>query len=56
MQVLQGRKTYIIAALLAVLAAAQYIGYIDEQTAQQLYILLTGGGIAALRNGVSSNK
>jgi len=53
---LQGSRTYIIALLLGVVAAAQYLGLVDAALAAQLHVLLTGGGLAALRAGVESSK
>lgn len=53
---LHGSKTYLVAAGLAVLAAAKYLEYIDTETAATLTILLTGGGLAALRAGVEKQK
>jgi hypothetical protein len=46
---LAGYKTYIIATLIGVLSAAHFLGYIDTETFQTLFALLTGGGLAALR-------
>jgi hypothetical protein len=49
-----GHKTYIIAALIAVLAAVKYLGYVDEATFQALVTLLAGGGLTTMRLAVSS--
>jgi hypothetical protein len=54
MTFLQGKKTYIIAALIGLLAAANSLGYVDQQTFETLTVLLTGGGLATLRAGVST--
>ena len=48
-----GQKTYIIAGLLAALAAAKALGWIDEATYQALFGLLGAGGLATLRAGVA---
>lgn len=50
---LAGKKTYLIALAIAVLAAAEHLGYISSDVANTLFLLLTGGGLAALRKGVS---
>jgi hypothetical protein len=50
---MQNKKTYLSAALLGMLAAAKYLDLVDEKTAESIFILLTGGGLAALRAGVS---
>ena len=52
---LQGKKTYCVALLLAVLAVAKYMGYVDETLANELQTLLIGGGLAALRASSSSS-
>jgi hypothetical protein len=49
---LKGKKTYIIAVLLGVVSALQYLGYVDQETAGMVQTLLLGGGLAALRSGV----
>ena len=50
---LPGKKTYIIAALVAGLAVLNYLGYIDDNSRDQIVTLLMGGGLATLRAGVS---
>ena len=52
---LAGWKTYIVAALIAGVAAAQYLGYLDEKTATTITTFLTGAGFAALRAGVAKS-
>jgi hypothetical protein len=49
-----GYKTYIVAALLAALSIARYLGLINKETADALEALLIGGGLAALRAGINS--
>lgn len=51
---LAGKKTYIIAAVVAVLTVAVHLGYIGQDLANTLYGLLGAGGLATLRAGVSS--
>jgi len=51
---LRGKKTYIIAACVAVIAAAQYLGFVPADVAATLYGLLGAGGLATLRAGVSN--
>lgn len=60
---LQGYKTYIIAALVATLAALHALGYIDEATYQTLLALLGAGGLSTvaakigrLQNDISNGK
>jgi len=50
---LSGYKSYIIAALLGLTAAMNYLGFMDTETMGMLTVLLTGGGIAALRDGIA---
>jgi len=49
---LEGRKSYIVAALMAVLVFLKQIGKLDEATYQMLQGLLIGGGIASLRSAI----
>jgi len=49
---LAGKKTYIIAAIMAVLVFAKYAGFIDQSTYDQLVALLTGAGLATLRAAI----
>ena len=50
MEWLKGKKTYIIAGLIAVLSAAKYLGYVNEETFNLFTALLAGGGLATLRS------
>lgn len=52
---LQGYKTYICAALIGLSAAVHFLGYIDDATYQTLVGILAGGGLAALRSGVTNS-
>ena len=45
---LEGKKTYLIAIVLGITSSAKFLGYIDEETFQIMFALLTGGGLAAL--------
>jgi hypothetical protein len=47
-EMLKGYKTYIIAALIAVLAGLHAMGYIDEATYQTLLALLGAGGLSTV--------
>jgi len=47
-EMLKGYKTYIIAALIAVLAGLHAMGYIDEATYQTLIALLGAGGLSTV--------
>lgn len=46
---LDGYKTYIAAFVIAVVAGAQYLGFIDAATATAITGIFIGGGFAALR-------
>ena len=52
---LDGKKTYIFAALVALATFAKTIGWIDENTYQALLALFGAGGLAALRSGVTKS-
>lgn len=45
---LQGYKTYIVAALAALTVFAHSLGYIDDATRDTLLALLGAGGVATL--------
>lgn len=44
-----GKKTYMAALALGLLAAAQYLGYVDAEMYKALFALFTGAGVAGLR-------
>lgn len=48
----EGKKTYTAALALGLLAAANYLGYIDPEMYTALFTLLVGGGLAALRASI----
>jgi hypothetical protein len=50
---LEGRKTYISAGLLALMAFARGIDWLDQQQYELIMGLLGSLGLAALRAGVS---
>lgn len=50
---LQGNRTYILAALAAVVTFVKYLGYIDDSMYQTLIGLLGAGAVATLRASVS---
>lgn len=50
---LNGKKTYIVAAAMGIVTALHYAAIIDDNTFQTLVVILTGGGLAALRDGVA---
>ena len=52
---LDGKKTYIFAALIALATFAKTIGWIDDNTYQALMALFGAGGLAALRAGVKKS-
>ena len=49
-----GKKTYLAAAGIAVVAVAHHLGFLDDAMAQTLYALLGAGGFAALRTGIAN--
>lgn len=49
---LSGKKTFLIAACMAVLVFLKGINKIDEATYNSLNTLLIGGGLAALRSAI----
>ncbi len=51
-----GRKTYVIAAVLAIIVVLEYLGIIDASLAESLIALLGAGGLATLRHGVAKGK
>jgi len=53
MNVLKGKKTYIIAALVGLATAIHQLGYIDTGMYQAILGFLGAGGLATLRAGVS---
>jgi len=52
-KMLKGYKTYIIAALISVLAGLHAMGYIDEATYQTLLALLAAGGAATVSQKIN---
>ncbi len=50
---LSGKKTYIVAAVLALATFAKSAGIIDDQVFSALQGLLAASGLAALRAGVT---
>jgi len=52
-EMLEGYKTYIIAAIVAVLAGLHAMGYIDEATYQTLLALLAAGGAATVSQKIN---
>ena len=52
LEFLQGKKTYILAGLGALLVFGKLIGWIDEQTFEALFALLGFGSFATLRSAV----
>lgn len=49
---LNGKKTYIVAACMAVLVFLKNINKIDEATYNMAQAVLLGGGLAALRSAI----
>mgnify|MGYP001593603097 CR=1 FL=1 len=53
MAFLRGYKSYIVGFLMVVVAGLRHLNYIDESTFKVVEGLLLGGGIMALRAGIS---
>ena len=56
LEFLRGRKTYLVAAALIVLAGLHAQGYLNDSTYTTLQAMLTGAGFAALRAGVTKGS
>lgn len=52
MDAVKGYRTYIVAGLLAIVAAAQSLGYVDDHTAETFRNWLAGFGLFTLRAAV----
>lgn len=50
---LQGKKTYIVAVLMGLVAVGTQLGWITKEAAATIEALLLGGGLAFLRAGVA---
>lgn len=50
---LNGKKTYLVAVAIGLVAVGQHLGWIDSATAQTLFGLLGAGGFAAVRSGLT---
>jgi hypothetical protein len=50
---LSGKKTYIVAVLVGIVAVAQYLGYITAEIATILYGLLGATGLATTRAAIA---
>ena len=51
-KVFKGRRTYLVAALLALGVFAVNVGWIDQKTHDTLFGILAAAGLATLRAGV----
>ena len=49
---LEGKKTYLAALAVALVAFAQVVGWVDNETASVLYGLFGAGGLVSLRMAV----
>lgn len=49
---LDGKKTYLVAIGVGIVAALNAAGLIDEATAKMFYGFLGAGGLACLRSGI----
>ena len=52
---LDGKKTYVIGALLALVSVAYAMKYIDQQTYLTIMGILNAGGMASMRHGVEKS-
>jgi hypothetical protein len=50
---LSGKKTYLVAIAVAIVAGLTYAGVLDSNTAEIIYGLLGAGSIATLRSAIS---
>lgn len=55
-KLLDGKKTYILAAIIAVLNLLVAFGWLDHEVAETISLLLGGGALATLRSGVTKSK
>lgn len=46
---MSGKKTYLTAVLIGVLATLEHLGYIDKETSKTIFEMLVGLGLAALK-------
>ena len=51
-EALRGKKTYIIGGLMALVAFAEAVGWIDDQAQNKIFELLAGLGLITMRAGV----
>lgn len=52
MEMLEGLKTYIIAALVIATGVLNVLGYVSDDIRDTVVVFLVGGGLATLRAGV----
>jgi hypothetical protein len=50
---LRGKKTYIVAVCIGIVAVCQYLGYITKEVADILYGLLAGTGVITARAAIA---
>ena len=53
---MKGYRTYLVAAVMVIVAGLHAQGYISDSLYTTLQGILLGGGLAALRAGVSASK
>jgi hypothetical protein len=46
---MSGKKTYLTAVLIGILATFEHLGYIDKETSKTIFEMLVGLGLAALK-------
>lgn len=53
MEVLNGLRTYIIAALIIITGVLSALGYLSDEIRNTVVTVLIGGGLATLRSGIA---
>lgn len=54
-ELMPGKKTYLIGAIIGLVSCAYALGYIDQQVYMALLGVLNGGGLITLRSGVQKS-
>lgn len=56
LKLLKGKKTYLVAASMAIMVFLQQSNIIDAETAKMIYGILGALGLGTLRSGVNNAK
>ncbi len=54
--IVDGKKTYLCAAIIGIAAVARYLGYVSDGTYELIVGLFGAGGAMALRQAVAQEK